>query len=224
MNPKERQVFNVIFLIDVITGLSIVVELVIGIITAVHVALYAHIRDQFNDIWSYLLVACIIYISVPIVSIHSCVLHEYINDANLSPDRIDKVIETGSYRNAIKIFNMIHFFTLIIGVWAIALYQTMSVTHIAHVQEHQPDIWILLETHHAFGWFAIGFTLIVIDVIIWIMCCKKYRSNKQIKIKAKVDADAKAKAKAKADADAKTRADADALQREQEFDDESLIV
>lgn len=169
MSAERKKNNYFITLIDFVSLFASVIQLGFGIINAIVVAKYANTRDQYIDVWSCLLVACIIYIVIPIISLQLQIIQ---NCGDTDSQRIDEIIRTRSYLSGVKLFNVLHFSTIIIGIWAIVLNYTISPTHKLYVKDHAMDLWTFIQIYNVFGWMTIGLIGLVIDVAFLIKYCK----------------------------------------------------
>ena len=127
----------------------------IGIVEAIIAGGAKEFHTGCQDIWYWIVVTCIIDISVPILT--GCGIMSFSKKDNMSLKRASIIIRFGN---------------LIMSIWTIIAYTNIAGTDCAIFwQSNASDVWTLLVIHFAFTCAGIGLFIVSAIIAMMVVCC-----------------------------------------------------
>ncbi|VBB18223.1 hypothetical protein YASMINEVIRUS_686 [Yasminevirus sp. GU-2018] len=127
----------------------------VGIAEAVYVSKYDEYKDGCSGIWGWMVAACVIDISIPVLT--CCGLTTLFNKEE---------------DNKNSTLNLLHIGSFVIAIWSAVTYFNLSTSCYDYWQSTAPELWTFIMIHFVLLWIGVGLIglLIVLGILV---CCLK---------------------------------------------------
>lgn len=131
--------------------LNSVFEFCVGVSEAVFLSQYSSLSDGCQDIWKWILAACIFNIIIPVFT--CCGLSKY-------------VMKDGS----LDIGHLARIGVFIVGIWSAIVYYNITSSCYDFWQTSAPQLYTFVMIHFVCLWISVGLCAIII-LLLFAMCC-----------------------------------------------------